>query len=64
MTAGVCEQLFLCNIFAPERRPLLDEAGRELDTLAVIGDDDVNAMLAQEVGLAGKIYGFADNDTG
>ena len=45
-------------------RPLADEARHQGDAVGIIGDDDLDAVLAQEFGVAGEILVLADHNAG
>src|SRR5262245_54080905 len=59
---GVRHALVLHNVLVPQLRLLADKASHQGDTVRVVGNDDLDAALAQELGIAGKVGRLADDD--
>ena len=58
----IAHSVALHDVLVPQLGLLADEARHQGDAVGVVGDDHLDAALAQEAGIAGEILRLADDD--
>ena len=58
---GAAHSVALHDVLVPQLRLLADEARHQGDALGIVGDDHLDAALAQQTGIAGKVLVLADD---